>query len=311
MKTLILTEKDLVQAAALLKRGELVAFPTETVYGLGAPIFELASIQKIFSVKGRPRDNPLIAHLANLSDCEKVAQDLPTTFFQLAEAFFPGPLTLVVKRNLKVPKIASAGLETIAIRMPSHFVAHRLINAVGLPLVAPSANLSGSPSSTTAQHVLNDFNGKIAAVVDAGPCQYGIESTVLDLVSFDRPTLLRPGQVTQESLEEVLGCEIVQYKSGPKRSPGMKYRHYAPKVPVRIFSKKNAFDKHLAKGAKALILSNKEMEHPYLSLQSKTLYAHLRLADQKGYDEVVIFCEKCSDNALLNRLEKINESNRS
>lgn len=308
MDTQIFKEKEIVQAAQLLKEGELVAFPTETVYGLGAPIFMRESIQKIFLVKGRPQDNPLIAHVCRLSECEKIAQDLPPLFFQLAEAFFPGPLTLVVKKRPEVPSIVSAGLETIAIRMPRHPIAHKLIEATGEPLVAPSANLSGTPSSTRAEHVYHDFQGKIAGIIDGGACEHGIESTVLDLVSFGQPTLLRQGQVTEETLEDFLKIKIGRYTSGPKSSPGMKYRHYAPKVPVKVYADYAAMQHHLAQGGKSLVLSNKDLDFPYFPLHSHTFYDRLRQADQKGYEEVVIFHENCQDLALLNRLEKINES---
>lgn len=300
MNTRILSKKELCTAAQLLKEGELVAFPTETVYGLGAPIFSPKAIEKIFQVKKRPQDNPLIAHVGSVADCESLGKDLPEVFFQLAEAFFPGPLTLVVKKHDHIPSIVTASLETIAIRMPNHPLARGLIQEVGMPLVAPSANLSGRPSCTTAEHVLHDFEGQIGAVIDGGPCLFGIESTVVDLVSFETPTLLRQGALKKEVIEAFLGEKIALYTSGPKSSPGMKYRHYAPKAPVRVFSEKKAFEDYLKIANHPYILSTED-----LSLQPQTLYASLRLADQKGYDEVVIFCSKCADGTLLNRLEKI------
>ena len=309
METLVLSEKEIHRAAELLKKGQLVAFPTETVYGLGASSFIPTAIQEIFRVKGRPQDNPLIAHIAHLQDCHRLAIDLPKTFFHLVEAFFPGPLTLVVKKHPHVPAIVSGGLNTIAIRMPNHFVARALISEVGEALVAPSANLSGFPSSTTAQHVLHDFKGKIAAVIDLGPTLHGIESTVIDLVSFQKPTLLRLGALKKEEIEGVLGEPIDLYTTGPKSSPGMQYRHYAPKNPVYFFSQKDELEKHLSPEKKSLILSTEPLSWAYQPLQSKTLYAHLRLADQNGYDEVIIFCKGTQDAALLNRLEKICESN--
>jgi len=296
METLLLTDEAISKAAELLQSGELVAFPTETVYGLGAPVFSPQAIEKIYAVKGRPQDNPLIAHVGSIVDCEKLSRQLPPTFFQLTQAFFPGPLTLVVKRNLNVPSIVSAGLDTIALRQPSHPLASRLISEVGEPLVAPSANISGRPSSTRASHVLSDFDGKIAAVLDGGPCLHGMESTVIDLVSFDRPTILRHGALKKEAIESILGIDVGVYTSGPQTSPGMKYRHYAPDLPVSVFYDKSKYDAYIAdrKGAFSFEASN-----------PSTLYASLRLAEEEGYDEVIIYSPKGADEALLSRLEKI------
>ena len=233
-----------------MKAEQLVAFPTETVYGLGGRLFSEKAIQSIFRVKGRPSDNPLIAHVASPQNWEQLAERVPKTYHLLAEAFFPGPLTLIVAKKPKVPKSATGGLETVAIRCPDHDLARKLIKLVGEPLVAPSANLSGRPSSTTAQHVLSDFEGKIPAILDGGPCRHGLESTVIDLVSFEQPTLLRPGALKKEAIEEVLGHSIALYTKGPKSSPGMKYRHYAPSIPVYIFSDAGQFQSSLAKGRK-------------------------------------------------------------
>lgn len=305
METLLINQADFSTAISLLKKGELVAFPTETVYGLGASVFSEEAIQKIYQVKGRPQDNPLIAHIAHLVECEKLAQDLPATFFQLATAFFPGPLTLIVKRHPRVPSIVSAGLETIALRMPSLPLANQLIREFGEPLVAPSANLSGRPSSTTAEHVLHDFQGKIAGVMDGGPCSFGMESTVVDLVSFQRPTLLRYGVLKKEAIEKVLGLEVAVYSDGPRSSPGMKYRHYAPNLPVSLITERKELKRSLEESKNILVLSTEK--HPFFSLplESKTLYANLRLAEEKGYEKVVIFCPDGIEEALQNRLEKI------
>ena len=202
-----LSPDQLQRAADLLKAGHLVAFPTETVYGLGAPIFSPEAIQSIFKVKGRPADNPLIAHVSSVEQVSRIALEIPEAFYRLAEVFFPGPLTVVLKRRPDVPSIVSAGLETIAVRMPSHPIALKLISLVDEPLVAPSANLSGMPSSTQAEHVLDDFDGKIAAVVDGGKTEIGIESTVINLLG-ETPILLRPGSISKEALEKVLGYPI-------------------------------------------------------------------------------------------------------
>lgn len=302
--TAIFSEKSIIEAAHLLKRGKLVAFPTETVYGLGAPIFDASAIADIFSVKGRPADNPLIAHVAAPGDWVMLADDVPPVFHKLAEAFFPGPLTLIVRKKKEVPAIATGGLETVAIRCPDQHLARQLIAAVGQPLVAPSANISGAPSSTNAEHVLTDFNGKIAAVIDGGPCSYGLESTVVDLVSFDRPTLVRPGALQKEAIEELLGAPIAVYTKGPKSSPGMKYRHYSPAIPVHVFTNSKAFNEHLALGHNTFSI-------PCQQLKGKTLYALLRHADKSGYDDIAIDSSQCDEMALINRLEKMHESNSS
>ena len=308
MKTILLSQNEIKQAALLLKKGELVAFPTETVYGLGACISQPDSIKKIFKVKKRPQDNPLIAHIATLEECNALAIEIPNMFFQLAEAFFPGPLTLVIQKHPSISSIVSGGLNTIAIRMPAHSIARALIAEVGEALVAPSANLSGTPSSTRAEHVMEDFQGKIAAVIDGGDTVHGMESTVIDLVTFGKPTLLRHGALSKEEVESVLSQKLDLYTSGPKSSPGMKYRHYAPKLPVYLFSKREDLQKFLLSKPNSLILSTESLPILYHPLEAKTLYATLRFADQKGYDQIVILCKDCEDATLLNRLEKIVEN---
>lgn len=287
MKTEILYETDLARAAKLMKEGKLVAFPTETVYGLGASVFLPKSIEKIFEIKNRPQDNPLIAHIADLSDVEKLASDVPPIFYSWAERYFPGPITFILKKKTTVPSIVSAGLDTIAIRMPQHPLAKSLIREVGEPIVAPSANLSGRPSSTTIGHVLSDFDGKIAAAIDGGSCQYGMESTVVDLVSFEKPTLLRRGAID---------LDIEEYSKGPKSSPGMKYRHYAPDLPVFLFRKKEAFDEHCQGEQNRFIIRDP---------RENSLYALLRQAEAEDASEVVIYAEEPLSPTLENRLEKI------
>ena len=296
----ILSSNEILRAAVLLRRGELVAFPTETVYGLGAPLFHREAIEKIFIAKGRPRDNPLIVHLADMTQAEAIAEEIPDTFFKLAKVFWPGPLTLIVKRGSVVPLIVSAGLESIALRLPAHPIARSLIEAVGEPLVAPSANLSGKPSSTTAQHVIDDFNGKIAAVLDGGPCSLGIESTVLDL--REEPILLRPGSITREQIEAVLGSALSQHSSGPCPSPGMRYRHYAPKAKVLLFShlEELLHHKQLHPQTKRLVLSNQTGDLP---LSAQTLYQNLRLADARECAEILVLCDSL-DAALMGRLTR-------
>ena len=204
MATEILTPQDIERAAAFLKNGQLVAFPTETVYGLGAPIFNPAAVASIFQIKGRPADNPLIVHVDALRWAQRICVEIPDSFYHLAEAFFPGPLTVVMKRHEAVPSIVSAGMSSIALRMPSHPIALKLISSVGEPIAAPSANLSGRPSATQASHVLDDFDGTIAAVIDGGKTDLGLESTVVSLLN-ETPFLMRPGQSPKSSLKRRLG----------------------------------------------------------------------------------------------------------
>lgn len=230
---------SLQKAARTLQSGGLVAFPTETVYGLGASTFREKALERIFEVKGRPQDNPLIVHLAEVSDMAKVAQKIPARAYLLAEKFWPGPLTLVLERSPSLPARVSCGLGTVAVRVPSHPVAGELLREAGVPVAAPSANRSGSPSPTRAGHVWQDLAGKIEAIVDGGECDIGVESTVLDL-SGEAPVLLRPGGVTVEQLEDCLGESVVTGKSGAEKdapvSPGLKYRHYAPRALLFLFS---------------------------------------------------------------------------
>jgi L-threonylcarbamoyladenylate synthase len=295
MKTLHLLPHEIDKAIELLKLGEPVAMPTETVYGLAAPLFDVAAVQKVFLLKGRPSDNPLIAHVSTLAMVDLIADHLPPEFTLLASHFWPGPLTLIVPRKKGVPDIVSAGHPTIAVRMPSHPLALQLIDALG-PLVAPSANLSGKPSPTTAQHVLEDLEGRLKAVLDGGPCSLGIESTVLSLVHAV-PTLMRPGSIRKEELEKVLGRKIaLAGQEGPTLSPGMKYRHYAPKALVKIVSSPSE-----VKGD--FVLSS----HPigtkiHRPLEAKTLYGFFREADQHHVEEIWVVLEPETEEGLKNRV---------
>ncbi len=231
-------------AVKAIQAGELVAFPTETVYGLGADAFNPEAIKTIYRVKGRPQDNPLIVHLENLADLPKVAREIPRLAFDLFEKFAPGPLTLVLKRHPDLPEIVSAGLDTVAVRFPSHPLARAFIKQARTPLVAPSANLSGKPSPTTAAHVYEDLQGKIPYIIDGGPCPIGVESTVVD-ISQGSIDLLRPGGISLEALENFLHVKI-SYSDGlqpsasaPPKSPGVKYRHYAPRAKVFVVPSKD------------------------------------------------------------------------
>jgi L-threonylcarbamoyladenylate synthase len=231
-------EPDLVaQAAALLRGSELVAFPTETVYGLGANATDADAVAKIYAAKGRPSDNPLIVHVADREAVSQIAAQIPPKAETLMERFWPGPLTLVLPKQPVVPDSVTGNLPTVAVRMPDHPVALALIRAAGVPVAAPSANLSGRPSPTAAEHVLEDLAGRIPLVIDGGETGVGLESTVLDL-TVEPPAVLRPGGVTVEQLSEAIGLVVVDKavhgaEAGERpRSPGMKYQHYSPKAQV-------------------------------------------------------------------------------
>lgn len=227
-------------AAEIIRVGGVVAIPTETVYGLAANALNGAAVSKIFKAKGRPQDNPLIVHISSFDEITPLVREVPPSAGKLAEAFWPGPLTIVLPKTGIIPQEVSAGLDTVAVRMPSHPVARAVIKAAGVPLAAPSANASGSPSPTTARHVLDDLDGLIDAVVDGGECSVGVESTVISLV-HKTPRLLRPGGITPEQLEAVLGKIEVDDavfsalgRDEIPSSPGMKYKHYSPKANVII-----------------------------------------------------------------------------
>ena len=227
-------------ASEILKGGGLVAFPTETVYGLGANALDREAVLSIFAAKGRPADNPLIVHIHDRKQLEPLC-DVPERALPLMDAFWPGPLTILCNRKTVIPDQVTAGLPTVAVRMPSHPVARAMLQACDLPVAAPSANSSGRPSPTTAAHVLEDMNGKIPLIIDGGMCDVGVESTVLDLCHGD-PVILRPGGVTREMIGSVLNCDVAVAGSvlRPPRenekalSPGMRYRHYAPKAVVTL-----------------------------------------------------------------------------
>jgi L-threonylcarbamoyladenylate synthase len=237
--------------AKILKQGGTVAFPTETVYGLGANALDSEAIKKIFVAKGRPSDNPLIVHVAKTEEILPLVKEIPKRAYDVMEKFWPGPLTIIFEKSNIVPHEISAGLSTVAIRMPSHPIAIKLIEECGLPIAAPSANISGRPSPTKAEHVIEDLMDKVDAIVAGGDCTVGVESTVLDMTG-EVPMILRPGGVTKEMLEEVL-CHVVidpaveDPKVAPEtpKAPGMKYTHYAPKADVIIIqgSLNNTVDK--------------------------------------------------------------------
>ena len=233
-------EQSVEKAAELLRAGELVIIPTETVYGLAANALNPQAVANIFAAKGRPQDNPLIVHVDRMEMIPPLVKEVPQAAVKLAEAFWPGPLTMILPKSDAIPLVTSGGLDTVAIRMPSQPVARAIIARCGLPLAAPSANLSGSPSPTTARRCADDMDGRVAAIVDGGPCQVGVESTVVSLTG-PVPVVLRPGAVTPEMIASVLGeCQVdksvlAKLEEGQKAaSPGMKYKHYAPKASVTI-----------------------------------------------------------------------------
>lgn len=242
IKTQILSEKDTLVAAKILKNGGIVAIPTETVYGLAANAMDENAVKKIFLAKGRPIDNPLIVHISEIDEIYKLVSDFPFIAKKLAETFWPGPLTIILKKANNIPNIISGGLDTIAIRLPDNFIARKIIKEAGIPLAAPSANLSGSPSPTKAEHVISDLFGKIDAIVCSNKCKIGLESTVISLCS-SVPKILRPGAITFQQIKNVIKnveidssvTEKLNENSQPI-SPGTKYKHYAPNAKVIILN---------------------------------------------------------------------------
>jgi L-threonylcarbamoyladenylate synthase len=274
-------------AGAILARGGLVAFPTETVYGLGANALDGAAVKRIYEAKGRPSDNPMIIHVAALDQVEELVTSVPEAARALMRIFWPGPLTLVLPVDPGVPREVTAGLGSVAVRRPGHSGALALLEAAGTPLAAPSANLSGRPSPTTAAHVLRDLNGRIDMILDGGPAGVGVESTVLDLTG-PVPVILRPGGVTLEALQEILGevrvdPAVLNRSPGDNparpRSPGMKYTHYAPQAPLFLF--KGAKEK-VAEKIKELALAY-QVEHKRVGI-----LAYRDSEDYTGYGQVVL-----------------------
>jgi L-threonylcarbamoyladenylate synthase len=297
--------RAVADAARLLRSGQIVAFPTETVYGLGASALDRDAIAAVFDVKGRPADNPLIVHVSDLTAMSEIAEVDPRAT-KLALAFMPGPLTLVLPAKEGVPPIARAGLPTVAVRIPDHLVALVLLRSAG-PLVGPSANLSGRPSPTRATHVLEDLNGRIAAVLDGGPCRVGIESTVLDL-SGDMPRILRPGSIEASAIEAVLGEPVTSDAVGAAhRSPGTRYRHYAPRAAVRLVVAENAPE--IEPGRRMVLTTREHLDQfPRVVTRILTedrLYAQLRTADEIGFEEVVIYARPGElSTGLLDRVTR-------
>lgn len=248
MDTLIIkdiNDTSLKKAGEIIRAGGLVAFPTETVYGLGASAFDDAAVKKIYIAKGRPSDNPLIVHIADAADAEKVAREIPEVAKKILEKFAPGPFTIILKKKPEISDTVTAGLDTVGIRIPSDADARAFLRAAGVPVAAPSANISGKPSPTRAEHVIHDMDGRVDAIICGGAASVGVESTIIDL-TCDVPTVLRPGGITKRQLEEVCGeviidrhvIESVGAGERPK-CPGMKYKHYAPDADVTVVEGEN------------------------------------------------------------------------
>jgi len=316
------------EAALLLRNNEVVAFPTETVYGLGANATSDTAVNKIFEAKGRPSDNPLIVHISNRKQLDDIAHEIPEIVDTLIEHFWPGPLTLVLRKKATyISERVTAGLETVAVRMPDHLVALAILEEAEIPVAAPSANLSGRPSPTTAGHVLNDLNGRISGIVDGGSTGVGLESTVLDCTE-EIPVILRPGGITKEQLEIVCGQvsvdEALLKEGQAPKSPGMKYKHYSPKAPVTIIEGSQQFIQEVIKkkqseGFKVGVLTTQEREGLYnadkvvicgsrtnLKKVATGLYDALRAFDESDID--YIFSESFPQEgigvAIMNRLLK-------
>ncbi len=275
MQTLLLTENQLDIASQLIIEGEVVGIPTETVYGLGADASNENAVRKIFSAKGRPADNPLIVHLADFSQAVEYTSYIPRLAYRLAERFCPGALTMVLPKNDRIPSVTSGGLDTVGIRVPSHPIMHRLIELSGRPIAAPSANISGYPSPTSAQHVMRDMNGRISAVVDGGQSEFGVESTVISFEDNSSVRILRPGCVTEKMLLTVCENVIIDKavlsgleKDEKASSPGMKYKHYSPKADIiMIESDLNSFIDYVGEnyedGVYSLIFDGDSENFPY------------------------------------------------
>ncbi len=303
----------LEEAAYVIKHGGLVAFPTETVYGLGADSFNDDAVRNIFKAKGRPSDNPLISHIADLGEIERFAREIPDCAVKLAEEFWGGPLTMVLKKRKGIPDSVTAGLDTVAVRLPSHSVSNALIRLSGTAIAAPSANLSGSPSPTTARHCIEDLDGRVDMIIDGGDSMIGIESTVVDCTT-EVPTILRPGMISAEDMREIIGeVHFEGEVKGAPKCPGMKYKHYSPNAEVYIFN----FLQSIKEDEKScVIMKNSDCANfnnikVYDAGKTDTEYAarlfyFLRKADEEGFNKVYA---QMPENrgigiALINRLMK-------
>ncbi len=331
MKNKNFEKKSFQKAANIIEKGEIVAFPTETVYGLGANVFDIKAVKKIFETKGRPSDNPLIVHISNISELEQLVDNIPKEAEILMKKFWPGSLTLIFFKSKLVPKIVSAGGNTVGVRMPDNKIAKEFIKKCGVPIAAPSANISGRPSPTSAEHVFTDFGDKVF-ILDGGSCKVGLESTVLDLTV--KPfQVLRPGGISFEELKKVLkNIELHPALFNKKlpnklKSPGMKYKHYSPEAKIILFSEKKMIEniqkiiiKYKKENKKVGVISTKETKNNYdladlvldigskndLEKTARNLFKIFREFDEHKVD--IILSETFSDKgigfATMNRLRK-------
>lgn len=327
-KLLYTDNEGIREAGEIIKNGGLVAFPTETVYGLGASAYDESAAAKIYAAKGRPSDNPLIVHICDKSRIEDIAEQIPEAAQRVIDKFMPGPITIILKKKNIIPSGVTAGLDTVAIRFPAHETAQNLIRAAGVPIAAPSANLSGKPSPTKAEHVINDMSGRIDAIIDGGVCSVGVESTIVDFTG-EKPVILRPGGVTYNDLKNA-GADVVIDKnilrSIPEneipKCPGMKYKHYAPNAEVTVVegekepvqSKiRELLDGVTGKTAGVLAMYGADYDNAVILSAGSTnkeyaqsLFSALREFDALGVE--VVFAEFCEKDgyglAVKNRLYK-------
>ncbi|SDG37134.1 translation factor SUA5 [Methanolobus vulcani] len=329
-----LESAPLNEAAKILSHGGTVAFPTETVYGLGADALDEKAVIKIFEAKGRPADNPLIVHVSSREECKSLVSKIPEKASLLMDRFWPGPLTIIMERTDIVPDVTTGGLDTVAIRVPENKIAIELIKRSGRPLAAPSANLSGKPSPTSAEHVIADLSGRIDAVVDGGDVIIGLESTVIDVTS-EVPAILRPGKISREELEDCIGEVKIAYddkvhpESETVRSPGMKYTHYSPKAGVILVEGdsnavvgriKELLEDLSMRDAKIGLMLTEDSEKHFSGVESfsigcknkpeqaaKSLFYGLRFLDLKNVDIIIVdgsFDSRGIGAAVFNRVRK-------
>ncbi|MCX7984722.1 MAG: L-threonylcarbamoyladenylate synthase [Bacteroidetes bacterium] len=319
-------EEALHDALVILRGGGIIAFPTETVYGLGADALNTSAVKRVYEVKGRPSNNPLIVHIASISDGVIFSKNLPPVAYKLAEYFWPGPLTLIVEANDKVPRVVTGGLDTVALRVPKQEFTLTVLREFGSGIVGPSANISGRPSPTLAAHVLQDFDGKIDLILDAGPTHVGVESTVLDITQKP-PVILRLGGLARSELESVVGPVRIAQKGEhtQRRSPGTQYRHYAPRAAVYLVDEGNVeeleycFHEQQRRGKKLTIITHSDVfegkrycsMHYHLSndlrMYARNLFSILRSADNEGCDVVLVESVRSEEGigaAIMDRLRR-------